>query len=141
MWFVYAVLASILWGLNYTLAEKILDRISPISLITIEVWIGAILFTAISYFTTLKKDLAILASDHYILWLTIVEALVVLIAGFFIVASIHLKNATVAGIIELTYPLFIIFFTWFLFSEIHVNSSVIIGGLLIFLGVLIISLA
>lgn len=141
MWFIYAVLASILWGLNYALAEKILYRISPISLLTIEMWLGAILFTAIAYFTTLKKDIAILASDHLILWLTIAEALVVLVAGFFIAASIHLKDATVAGIIELTYPLFTIFFTWFFFNELHVNSSVVIGGILIFLGVLIISLA
>lgn len=141
MWIVFAVLAAILWGLNYSLAEKILYRISPITLLTIELWIGASLFTVISYFTTLKKDLAILVTEPYIRWLTISEALVVLIASFFIVVSIQLKNATVAGIIELTYPLFTIFFTWVLFNECHVNFSVIIGGFLIFIGVLVISLS
>lgn len=141
MWLAYAILAAILWGLNYTLAEKILVRISPLSLLTIEAWIAALVFTLSSYFSTLKKDFTILANDHFTLWLVIAEALVVLIAGFFIVVSIHLKNATVAGIIELTYPLFTIFFTWYFFNELHINFSVIAGGILIFLGVLLISLS
>ncbi|MBX9705949.1 MAG: DMT family transporter [Gammaproteobacteria bacterium] len=141
MWFIFAVLAAILWGLNYALAEKVLYRLSPVGLLTIELWIGALLFTLISYFTTLKRDLVILMTEPVTLWLTLSEAIVVVIASFFIVASIQLKNATVAGLIELAYPLFTIFFSWLLFNEFHLNSWMILGGLLIFIGVLIISLA
>lgn len=141
MWLTYAVLAAILWGLNYSLAEKILNSISPASLLALEMLFGGVLFSVISYFTTMKKDLQLLSNDHTVLWLTVAEITVVLFASYFIASSIHLKNATLAGIIELIYPLFTILFTWFLFGEHHLNASVIIGGSLIFAGALIISLA
>jgi len=141
MWLTYAIIAAILWGFNYALAEKILQSISPVSLLALEMLFGAIFFTIISYFTTMKKDFHLLLIDPNVRWLTIIEIIVVLLASFFIVASIHMKNATVAGIIELIYPLFTIFFTWFLFHELHVNLAVIIGGIFIFAGVVIISLA
>ncbi|HHF7374740.1 DMT family transporter [Legionella bozemanae] len=141
MWFTFAILAAILWGFNYALAEKILHSISPSTLLALEMIIGAILFTCISFFTTMKRDVEILTTDSGLLLLTIVEIAIVLIASYFIAASINLKNATIAGIVELTYPIFTIIFTWFLFNQAHVNFSVIVGGLLIFIGVLVISLA
>lgn len=141
MWFTYAIFAAILWGFNYALAEKILRNISPITLLALEMLMGAVLFTSISFFTTMKKDIQILTTDTGLLWLTVAEILVVLLASFFIATSINLKNATLSGIIELIYPLFTIIFTWFLFNQSHVNLSVIIGGALIFSGVVVISLA
>ncbi|HHT0594699.1 TPA: DMT family transporter [Legionella anisa] len=141
MWFTFAIFAAILWGFNYALAEKILNSISPITLLALEMTIGAILFTGISFFTTMKKDVEVLTTDSGLLLLTIAEIAIVLVASYFIAASITLKNATIAGIVELTYPIFTIIFTWFLFNQAHVNFSVIIGGLLIFIGVLVISLA
>lgn len=141
MWIFYAIFAAILWGINYSLAEKILKSISPPSLLALEMLVGALAFSVVSYFTTMKHDLSILANDPKILWLTLTEIIVVILASFFIASSIQYKNATVAGIIELIYPLFTILFTWFFFGQSHVNFSVIIGGVLIFSGVLIISFA
>ena len=141
MWLTYALIAALLWGLNYTLAEKILHSISPVTLLALEMLTGAIVFSLISYFTTIKKDMSLLITEPKVLWLTLAEVVIVLVASFFIVSSIRLKNATVAGVVELIYPLFTILFTWVLFQENHLSSSVILGGLLIFFGVLIISLA
>ncbi|KTC87865.1 MULTISPECIES: DMT family transporter [Legionella] len=141
MWVTFAIIAAILWGLNYTLAEKILNSISPVSLLALEMLGGAIMFTILSYFTTMKKDFEIIVTQPNVRWLILAEIIVVLLASFFIVASIRLKNATVAGILELMYPLFTILFTWLLFHQTHVNIPVIIGGILIFIGVVIISLA
>ncbi|KTC76755.1 DMT family transporter [Legionella brunensis] len=140
MWLIFAIAAALLWGLNYSLAEKILHSISPVTLLALEMLIGAIIFSLVSYFTTFKKDLALLSTEPTLLWLTILEVAIVILASFFIVYSIQFKNATLAGIVELIYPLFIILFTWLLFRENHVDTSVIIGGLLIFVGVLIISI-
>jgi drug/metabolite transporter (DMT)-like permease len=141
MWFVFAICAAILWGFNYALAEKILNNISPVTLLALEMIIGAVIFTGISFFTTMKKDMEVLSADSNLLLLTLTEVAIVLIASYFIAVSITLKNATIAGIVELTYPIFTILFTWFIFNQIHVNFSVIIGGLLIFIGVLVISFA
>jgi drug/metabolite transporter (DMT)-like permease len=49
--------------------------------------------------------------------------------------SIASKNATLASLIEISYPVFVAVFAYLLFREIHVNPSVIIGGLLVFAGV------
>ncbi|WP_454784536.1 DMT family transporter [Legionella sp. WA2024007413] len=141
MWFTFALFAAILWGFNYALAEKILNSISPITLLALEMTIGAILFTVISFFTTMKRDIQILTTDSGLLLLTGAEIAIVLIASYFIATSITLKNATIAGIVELTYPIFTIIFTWFLFNQVHVNFSVILGGFLIFIGVLVIGFA
>ena len=139
MWLTYALLAAILWGFNYSLSEKLLHYMAPATLLAIEMAIGALFFGTLSYFTTAKRDFTVLANDPLVFWLTILEVIVILLANYFIVNSIFFKNATLAGIIELIYPLFTIFFSWFLFNTNHVNSSVVIGGFLIFVGVLIIS--
>jgi len=49
------------------------------------------------------------------------------------------KNATLAALVELCYPIFTVFFTWFLFQQNHLTPSVIVGGTLIFAGIIIIS--
>lgn len=139
MWILYALMAAILWGFNYSLSEKILNSISPISLLAFEMAAGAIVFSTLSYFTTLRKDLQSLVSVPNLLLLTVLEVVVVMVASFCIVISIREKNATAAGIIELIYPLFTVFFTWFLFHENHVTPATVVGGLLIFFGVLIIA--
>ena len=141
MWLTFALFAALLWGLNYALAEKVLYSIAPTTLLALEMLCGAVFFSIISYFTDLKKDLISLSNEPRLLWLTVAEVIIVLIASYFIVSSIRLKNATVAGIIELIYPLFTIFFTWFLFQENHLNWPVILGGCFIVCGVLIISLS
>ncbi|KTD22167.1 transport protein [Legionella lansingensis] len=140
MWLIFAIVAAVLWGLNYSLAEKVLRSISPITLLALEMLLGAIVFSLLSYFTTFKKDLDILLHQPSVFWLTSLEVVIVIVASFFIVYSIQLKDATFAGTIELTYPLFIILFTWLLFGENHVDTSVIVGGIFIFIGVLFISI-
>ncbi|WP_367606978.1 EamA family transporter [Legionella sp. W05-934-2] len=141
MWFAFAIFAAILWGFNYALTEKIVNSISPATLLAMEMLIGSVLFSGISYFTTMKKDVELLSTNSNLLLLTLAEVVIVLIASYFIVTSITLKNATTAGIVELTYPLFTMVFTWFLFNQVHINLSVIIGGLFILGGVLVISFA
>ncbi len=141
MWIFYAFFAAILWGLNYSLAEKILRSISPITLLAFEMLIGTLVFFILGYATQLKGDIAILATNRELRLLVSAEIGVVLLASLLIVCSIQAKNATVAGIVELIYPLFTIFFTALLFQESHLNIPVFIGGGLILMGVVIISFA
>jgi drug/metabolite transporter (DMT)-like permease len=139
MWLIFAILAAVFWGLNYTLAEKILESISPFTLLALEMLVGGLLFFVASYFTSLKPDLMLLIKQPDLLRLTLIEIVTVSVAAYFIVASIQGKNATVAGIIELIYPIFIILFTWLIFHENHINFPVMIGGGLIVAGVVVIS--
>lgn len=141
MWLLFALTASLLWGLNYVLTEKILHNLSFATLLALEMLIGSIFFSVLSYCTTFKQDIYILLTQPYIRFLLYLEIGVVILASSFIAYSIQIKNATLAGIIELIYPVFIILFTWLLFGENHINFPVIIGGILIFLGALCISLS
>ena len=59
-------------------------------------------------------------------------------ADLMIALSISTKNATLAGLVEISYPLFIALFAYFLFKETQINAAIIIGGLLIFSGIFVI---
>lgn len=135
MWIAFALMAAILWGLNYTLAERVLQNISVFTLLALEMLIGTVVFSVLAWCTSLKKDLHALVSHNGLLWITLAEIIIVTLASYLIVISIRSKNATAAAIIELVYPLFTVFFTWILFRENHANSSVLIGGALVFAGV------
>jgi len=140
MWLVYAISAAILWGLSYSLSEKILNSdISPITLLASQMLFGAVLFSSIGYATQLKADIATLEGNKYLLWLLLAELLIANIGNYFISLSIQAKNATLAGLIELCYPIFTVLFTYLLFKQNHFNMAVLIGGSLIFSGVLVIS--
>ena len=54
------------------------------------------------------------------------------------VVAVRGRNATLASLIEISYPVFVALFAWLLFREIHVNASVVVGGLLVFAGVCLI---
>ena len=62
------------------------------------------------------------------------------IANLMILRSIQLSNATLASIVEITYPLFTVAFSYMLFRTNTLNWDVAFGGTLIFIGVLWISL-
>ena len=141
MWFIYAMAAAILWGVNYSLSEKIGERISLITLLALEMILGAVLIGIYAYFTTLKTDLVTLWANPSLMRLTWIELVVVMVASVAIVLSIQSKNATTAGLIELSYPLFTILFTWVLFHEHHLNMATVIGSILISLGVICVGFA
>jgi uncharacterized membrane protein len=66
------------------------------------------------------------------------ETIGLILAEFFIAYSIIGKNATISGLIEISYPLFIALFSFLIFREYSINTQTIIGGLLIFCGVIVI---
>lgn len=139
MWLFYAIAASMIWGLDYALGEKIFrSKISPYSLLTFQMLFGLIVFSIISYCTQLKTDLALLMSDKATMWYVLIAVVTFNLGNLLIFLSIQAKNATLAGLIELCYPIFTVIFTMLLFKVNHVTPSVIVGGVLIFLGVFIV---
>jgi drug/metabolite transporter (DMT)-like permease len=44
------------------------------------------------------------------------------------------KNATLASLIEMTYPLFVVIFAYVFYKQMHVTASVFIGGLMVLVG-------
>jgi drug/metabolite transporter (DMT)-like permease len=44
------------------------------------------------------------------------------------------RNATLASLIEISYPAFVAVFAWLLFREWQLNAGVLLGALLVFAG-------
>ena len=135
-WIVYAISAAILWGLSYTMTEQVMKKLSAMSVMFF-CSLGGVIFalTAGLILGSFKKDWEILKSAGTELKLLAVCVTVVMIANVFILLSIKAKNATMAGMIEITYPLFTALFAWVLFKEAQMTTGALIGFVLIIMGV------
>jgi drug/metabolite transporter (DMT)-like permease len=137
MWFIYAILASVMWGLGYVLSEKVLHGgVSGHFLLFTSALMSMPIFLFSTYITkTLKPSLDILLDQRTLLSYLLISKLCVVFGSIFIFKSITLKNATYTSLIEITYPLFVILFSWLLFKDFHLNIITIVGALLVFCGV------
>jgi drug/metabolite transporter (DMT)-like permease len=125
-----------IWGLDYALAGRVFQhKIAPATLLAMQMLIGGTIFACISAATTLKEDIQAIVSSAATLGLTASALVVFASANLMICLSIQAKNATLAGLIEISYPIFIAIFSYLLFKEQHLSLSVILGGTLILSGI------
>jgi len=142
MWVALSILASVLWGLLYVLSEEIYRHISVASKIGILCFFMSMFMLGISAMRgELLPDLKTLTGSKELLGLFGVIILVALAADLCIGYSISLRNATLASLIEISYPLFTVLFSIVLYKTNHLSASVVAGGLMIAGGVAVISLA
>jgi drug/metabolite transporter (DMT)-like permease len=140
MWLTYAIAAAILWGLDYSFTEKIFkDKISPLTLLAAQMLVAPLIFLIVGIKPHLRKEISMIISTPSLLFITILIIVTITAANFLMYLAIHDKNATLAGLIELCYPVFTAIFTLVLFKENHLNLSIVIGAILIFTGAAIIS--
>jgi drug/metabolite transporter (DMT)-like permease len=83
----------------------------------------------------IKSDARIVFESKELLMTVVVASAIFALANVLVALSIQSKNATLASLIEISYPLFIILFAWLLFREHAINLSVVVGGGLIMIGV------
>jgi drug/metabolite transporter (DMT)-like permease len=57
------------------------------------------------------------------------------VGGLLIYSAIGEKNATLASLIEISYPFFVAMFAWVFFRETQFNLATVLGGVLILGGV------
>ncbi|MFA6585977.1 MAG: DMT family transporter [Candidatus Paceibacterota bacterium] len=138
MWIIFALSASLFWGVSYVLSEQIYKKISVFTSLGIAFLVVSIISIVISYFNnSLKSDLVSIYSSKNLLWYVIGGIVALMIAESCIGLSIVSKNATLAGLIEISYPIFIAIFSYLLFNN-KVTLPTILGGIMIFLGVFVI---
>ena len=139
MWIILALGASLMWGLNYVIGEQIYKKISVVTSLAITTVITGIIMFIIAYAGGfLQKDLGAISSSRRLLFLVVAETVILILAELFIGFSITAKSATLAGLIEISYPIFIAIFAYLLFKENQLNVPTAIGGAFIFIGVFII---
>ena len=137
MWIVYAFGAAIIWGISYAASGRVIERgVTPLVFFFLSTFFGATAgFVAIALMGktgTLLAEIRILGAD----WVWLVVAVVTsAAAGLLIYIAIGEKNATIASLIEISYPFFVAVFAWLFFREIQFNWLTVLGGVLILGGV------
>ena len=139
MWLVVATLASAFWGLTYVFGEQVYKYISIYTTISINALIIGFFYLFVAQTKgVLKTDITTISTTPKVVGLIACGVIVFAIAELFIALSITSKNATLAGLIEITYPLFIALFAYILFREAQLNLGIAVGGIIIFVGVVIV---
>lgn len=137
MWFLFATAASVLWGMTYVLDERIYKHISVLTSLAIGCAISAFILGITAFMTgDLKRDISTLATSNQALFFLLAGTATFIAAELLIGFSIQGKNATLAGLIEISYPLFIVLFSYIFFREMNLNLGTALGGALIIAGVL-----
>lgn len=138
-WFVSAVGAAVIWGVHYPLLDHALKRLSLFTVLFLTVL--PMLLAAPFYYPQLSADAGSLTRMN---WGERVPILLIPLTSFagavLLFLAISDKNATLASLIEISYPVFVVFFAWLLFRQVHLNASVIAGAALVFAGVALIIL-
>ena len=143
MWIVYALAASIFWGLSYAASGRVIERgMAPLTFFfyyaVFGALAGALALAAIGRIGSLAEDLRLLGPD----WVWFALALISSAAGTLLIyVAIGEKNATLASLIEISYPLFVALFAWLFFRQVHLNPMTLLGAGLILSGVAIVFLA
>ena len=139
MWLIYATTASMLWGLSYTLYEQVYRYTSIYTAIAVNTFVISLIFFFLSWYKGVwREDATAIMTSPKVLTLFTASIIVFALAELFIALSITAKNATLAGLIEISYPLFIALFTFLLFREVALNAGIALGGAVIFVGVAIV---
>jgi drug/metabolite transporter (DMT)-like permease len=115
MWIVYALAASIIWGISYAASGRVIERgITPLVFFLLYTLFGA---AAAAAALALMGKTGMLVSEFRALgadWVWLAVAVVSSAAGgLLIYIAIGEKNATLASLIEISYPFFVALFAWF----------------------------
>ncbi|MFH0712909.1 MAG: DMT family transporter [Candidatus Jorgensenbacteria bacterium] len=134
--FIYAIGAAVLWGFIYTIDQKVLSDVAPMTLLFIHAIVATIIVLPLIFFSNgLTNNILAVGKTNWLL--IIFTVALATLANFFILSSIRGLNASIASIIEISYPFFVVLFSYILFRSTP-NIYFFIGGILVFLGSFII---
>jgi len=132
-WYIAALGAAITWGIYYPLVDMAMKRISLFSIILLSM---IPVFLALPFFLrTVSQDMETVKSlPAPEQWTIAAIGLIGLFGEVMVYLAISGKNATLASLIEMTYPIFVVLFSYIFYREMHVNASVFVGGLMVLIG-------
>lgn len=142
-WWIFSIVAAIIWGLHFNLIVKVSnvlpkDIYTPLTLLMITSLAILLLLPFIhqKVFTNLVtlwhagNDIKV---SVIVLFFTSIIA-----AGMLYIAMQLSPNATVAALLDISYPVFVAIIAWLLYRENHLDWSLLVGGGLIFTGAMLI---
>ena len=133
-WYLYALGAAVVWGIHYPLVDYALKRFSLATVLFLTA-LPILLLTPLLA-GRLAADLANMRAMSLRELAPVLALCVTTVLGSALLfVSIAGKNATLASLIEITYPAFVALFAWLLFRDVQLTPTVAAGGLLILAGV------
>jgi len=139
-WMIFAVAAATLWGASYAASGPILRTgMSPIifyfcwSVVTLITAIAALVFCGKEKILFLQLR-ALGSNTSWFLFSLVAASLGALLTYM----AIGEKNPTLASIIEISYPMFVVVFTWLFFREFQLNAMTCLGAFFVIFGVMLI---
>jgi len=139
-WFWFALGAAILWGLSYTINQATLQYFDTTELLFFE---ALVVFIILAGYFIFKGNLGSFTSklgNPKMFALIMGSALIYIVASYFILKSITASNASLAAIIESSYPIFTVLFGFIFFGQLQLNLMSGIGFILILSGIIIVKL-
>lgn len=138
-WYIPAIAAALVWGLHYPLIEFALRRVSLTTVVLLTALPMALV--ALAFPARLANDwrqLMALPNGERLMIAAI--ALTSLAGTVLLYLAVRGRNATLASLIEISYPAFVAIFAWLLFREWQLNAGVLFGASLVFIGTTLIIL-
>tara|TARA_Y100000031_G_C8051345_1_gene306326 strand:- start:109 stop:558 length:450 start_codon:yes stop_codon:yes gene_type:complete len=142
LWLYLAIGTAISWGAGYALSERFLHNgiSAPFFLACLGIF-SAPIFLFMSFKSgKVQSSIQILlhGEDRFVFYSFLGSIIMYAIGSLLINYAIQLKNATYVNLIEITYPLFTIIFTYILYRNLYLNWATALGAMLVISGVLLI---
>lgn len=133
-WYLTALAAAVVWGVHYPLLDHALKRVSLPTVLLLTAL--PIVLISVFFHRQIAQDWSVVRTLSLAEQMTIAAIMLTSSsASVLLFLSIGAKNATLASLIEITYPLFVALFAFLLFREVALSPPIIFGAALIFAGV------
>ena len=133
-WWGYALLSAACWGMQYVLLEVLFGKLEFAAAYSFLSIANGLLVALILFLIHPKQDWSQLSQSWPVMGMIALYLLFGSGAYLFNAYAIRDKNATLASLLEIAYPLFIILFTALFLRKMHLNFSGIVGAILILGG-------
>ena len=130
---IYAIVAAVMWGVVYAIDQKILVKLSPLTLLIVSSVVTLVVCIPLALWFEPHSLKTLMSSGRNTQWLLLIATLLVIVANYFILFSVKEIGAPMATILEISYPFFVVLFVALFFGA-KVSLPFWIGALLMFAG-------
>jgi drug/metabolite transporter (DMT)-like permease len=140
-WWSCAILSAACWGMQYLLLETLFGRVEFAAAFSFLSLANGLMVAAIMFVISPKQNWTQLWQNWPVAGLVFLYLVFGTGAYVFNAYAIHQKNATMASLLEIAYPVFIILFTAVFLRKVHLNLIGFAGAFLIIGGSVLVVLS